>query len=119
MSSPVESLKDVRVDVINDVAHSVQNEISHLARSRVRWKRFENFSEATAQVFMIFTSVLSFSGATYQQAPYLSFLGGVSSVLTIALLKFSNYCHAESLERTALLNSLLVRVGANPLPVGD
>lgn len=97
------------------VLPNIQSNVESLMRNKTRWQRVSTVSETLSQIFMCIATILSFSSGIYSYQ-ILSFLAGVSNIISLLLLLFSNYSDKKSrqciveLEKIPILNLMRQRV---------
>lgn len=91
-------------------------EIKRLAKTKEIWRRVANISEIIGYVFMMTSTILAFTSGVYSDNVILSYVAGCINIISLAILKFSNYAHSESSDRNDSLNILLSRLNILSLP---
>lgn len=93
-----QSRLEERID--KDLIHPVMmRDIESCIRTRTRWKKVADWTETLAHVFLGFNSILAFLAGVYQEERVLLICAGITSTLSIVLLKFADYSLKESEER--------------------
>lgn len=83
---------------------------------RYRWRQIGNCVECIAQFFILISTLLAFA-AGYEDDRLLSFLSGGSMVISLGLVRYSNYSFKESKERTQELNKILHHLHMKNIPM--
>ena len=112
---PAAALARIRDEVMVDIvaAANVAEIRSLLAWSR-RWQDISNACEVVAQVFICIGIVLAFASGYFAGERWLAFAAGGVGAAGLAAQRFSAYAEGEGVERHAVLQRLLVAVGAPP-----
>lgn len=89
--------------------------IKDTSQSVYFWRKVSNYTESSAKLIIVLQSLVTFAAATYEM-PYLAFVGGSLSVISISLLGYAKYAAGESKERNTELNVLLKYKGLEQVP---
>lgn len=100
----------------NIINPNINKEIEQLLRSRNRWRKISNISEASGNVLIASATILAFANGIYNCNSSLAFSAGCVNIASIAILRFSDYASGESTKRNNSLNELLIRVRVQPMP---
>lgn len=82
---------------------------------RTRWYKISNVLEAVSKLFLVSSTLLSFT-STYQNNNTYAFFAGCSGTLSIITVQLSQFARKESNERTLQLNSQLKNMNLPVLP---
>jgi hypothetical protein len=107
--TPTGSISDISPEILTILQVDFKTELQKLLKSRVKWRKAQNYSETLAHFLMLCTSIIAISASLYKYES-LIFITACLSVLSQSLLKFSSYCHNECVERNVLINNLLKRI---------
>lgn len=94
---------------------NLSKEIENLLKSRNKWRKVANINETLGNIFIAIAAILSFANGVYKYDS-LAFTSGCVNVISISLLRFSDYSAKESTERNKLLNELLLRINIQIMP---
>lgn len=102
----------IRDNIINP---AMVKEIEDLCKSREKWRKVSNYSEAIGNFLVLAAAIVSFASGIYEEN-IVSFIGGCLATSAISLVKFSIYANNECIERNKSLNKLLKYFNVNPMP---
>ena len=103
----IELQDTIHNDIINP---NIKQEIENLLLSRNKWRKVSNITETSGNIMIVLATIFSFSSGVYKDIETLSFVAGCINVMSLSLLKFSEYSSKESEERNKLLNDLLSKL---------
>ena len=91
----IRTVRDIDIDLHPTLLDDLKDSI----RSRAHWKKVANVTECLAHICLGLTTILAFVASVYRQLSILLLLAGVTSALSLVLLKYSAYATNECEER--------------------
>ena len=106
----------VEEDIINP---NIKKEIEKLVKHGKNWRITSIVCKTIGHVLVVISAALSFAGAVYNQIQALSFAAGTISVMSMALIIFSNFASNESKNCDIALNKFLDRCKIEHIPINN
>lgn len=100
---------------VNIVAPDFRAQVRDVVAWRHRWRKIANWAEGLSQFLVGAGTILAYAAGVFDDA-YLSFAAGSCSTACIIMLRYAAYANRESVERNAILDSLLAAAGLGPAP---
>jgi len=107
----------IKIKIVHDLIEPFYVEdIKSMIRGKKYWKSSGQIFETVSKVLVAIGGIISFSSG-YFNDPFLSFLAGSISTLSLATLQFSSFAYMENKKQGQDLNVLLKKLNLDVIPV--
>jgi len=110
--------KTKEIIVTELVEPNYKNEIQENMALVKYFRRFGLIFESASKIFVGVSSILSFSAGIYQITE-LSFMAGVSNVISLVFIQFSSYAYRESKKNESILSGIFKKMDKSSPPTQE
>ena len=109
--------EEVKLKILKDLIEpSYYTDIKQMVVDKKCWKITSTVFETSSKILVACGSIVSFSSG-YFGNPFLGFIAGSISTISLAFLQFAGYCSKESKRNSTDVNILLEKLGIDTVPV--
>jgi hypothetical protein len=108
---------DIKIDILkNCIEPTYKKEVEQLLTGKKCWRMTGQVFETVSKIFVAIGGIFSFASGVFNY-PYLAFVSGGISTISLAMLQFSSFSYGENKKQSQELNIILKKLNVDTMPI--